>query len=80
MLERLLEQRLPVKAIISDTTKQSECDLDLNCTLVDSREHCVSAETYDHSHRAALAGRKCISVSHTAYVNKYQKMLFVTVQ
>lgn len=42
MLERLLEQRLPVKAIISDTTKQSERDLDLTTAHWWTAENIVS--------------------------------------
>ncbi len=69
MMEHLLEQRLPVKAVISDTTKQSERDINLTTAQwTDSEGHCVSAETNDHSHRTARTGRKSISVSHTAHV------------
>ncbi|KAK0154390.1 Zinc finger BED domain-containing protein 4 [Merluccius polli] len=71
MLEHLLEQRWPVSAVLSDpgTTQQSDRDLDL---------HRLGAEAYDHSHRAALAGCKCISVCHAAHANKYEENKYST--
>ncbi len=77
MLEHLLEQRSLVKAVLSDQTVRARSRAH-NCTVSDSGGHCVSAETYDHSYRAALAGRKCISVCHTAHVNKYEETPLVT--
>lgn len=79
MLEHLLEQRSPVKLVLSDQMVRAR-SRSHNCTVADSRGHCVSAETYDHFYQAALAGRKCISVSHTAHVNKYEETPLVTAQ